>query len=114
MRKLTKNELIELRACKEMDNAQIEFFTRAKRMYSDDPEAVAKIQKIEDLYNEVESMFDPDEPNSKASQAYTQSRIMYFGYVDELLREMGYTPKQKPKPNDIFDILENLFGKQDE
>ena len=26
MRKLTKNELIELRACKQMDNGQQEFF----------------------------------------------------------------------------------------
>ena len=114
MRKLTKNELIELRACKEMDNAQMEFFQRAKRMYQDDPDAVAKLDELEKMYQEVEDLFNAEDPNSKASQAYDQARNMYYGKADSLLEEMGYTPKPEAKPNDIFDVLERRFGKPDE
>ena len=89
MRKLTKNELIELRACKQMDNGQQEFFTRAKRMYA-------------------------NEEDSKTYQAYNQAQLLYFQKVDELLKEIGYTPKPKRVPNDIFDVLEDMFGKPDE
>ena len=39
MRKLTKNEIIELRACKDMDDGRMEFFKRARKFYEDDPDA---------------------------------------------------------------------------
>ena len=114
MRKLTKNELIELRACKEIDNGEQEFYTRAKRMYEGDEEALALIQKAEDLLHEVRSMDPYAYGDSKGFQAYSQAQVLYLQHVDGLLKEMGYTPKPKKQPNDIFDILEEMFGAPDE
>lgn len=114
MRKLTKNELIELRACKQMDNGQQEFFTRAKRMYADEADALARITEVEDMFHEVDAMDASSDGDSKTYQAYNQAQLLYFQKVDELLKEIGYTPKPKRVPNDIFDVLEDMFGKPDE
>ena len=114
MRKLTKNELIELRACKEMDNAQEEFFTRAKRMYAGDTEALAKISETENLFREVSALDNTNDGDSKTYQGYNQANLTFLEKVDSLLQDMGYVPKPKPAPNDIFDILEEMFGTPDE
>ena len=114
MRKLTKNELIELRACKQMDNGQQEFFTRAKRMYANEEDALARITEVEDMFHEIDAMDESTEGDAKAYEAYDQAQLLYYQKVDELLKEIGYTPKPKRVPNDIFDVLEDMFGKPDE
>ena len=51
MRKLTKNELIELRACKQMDNGQQEFFTRDLRYLSEPAESALRfIEHLRDAF----------------------------------------------------------------
>ena len=116
MRKLTKNELIELRACKQMDNGQQEFFDRAKRMYAGDEEALKQIIETEDLFHEMVAMDETaaTDGDSKTNQAYNQANLLYIQKVDALLKDIGYTPKPKRVPNDIFDVLEDMFGKPDE
>ena len=88
MRKLTHNEVIELRACKEMDNGRMEFFDRAERMYQDDPAAMKRLKELRDMYLSVQDI--PFE-NGSAYGAYMKSMEMYFNYMDELLADMGYT-----------------------
>ena len=114
MRKLTKNELVELRACKDMDNPQYEFFTRAKRMYDGDEEAIGKLNKVKDLFIEVEEMAASQDGGSKSAQGYAEAQALCRSYANELLKEMGFTQAPKRQPNDIFDVLEDLFGKPDE
>ncbi|MBQ9420434.1 MAG: hypothetical protein IJU30_01575 [Lachnospiraceae bacterium] len=111
MRKLTKNELIELRACKDMDNSRIEFFDRAARMYADDPEAVKKIQDLKKMYLDVKDMEDQDMGSVRAME---MSQNMYFDHVDALLNEMGYTAKKvEERKGDLIDVLKDYFGRKD-
>ena len=114
MRKLTKNELIELRACKQMDNGHQEFFDRAKRMYAGEEDALAEIKETEDLFHEVIAMDPSADSGSKAYEAYNEAHLLLQQKVKVLLEEIGYTPKPKRVPNDIFDILEDMFGRPDE
>ena len=92
MRKLSHNEVIELRSCKEMDNGRIEFFTRAMRMYADDPEALKKLEDLKSLYLSVEEIPFMD---IEAYGAYMKSMEMYYNRMDEMLAEMGYTAQDK-------------------
>lgn len=89
MRKLTHNEVVELRSCKHMDNGKLEFFNRAIRMYEDDPEAVEKLEELRKLYFDIQEI-----PfiNNSAYGAYMKSMEMYFSQMDVILAEMGYTP----------------------
>ena len=110
MRKLTKNEVIELRACKDMDHGREEFFTRAARMYADDPEAVEKINKLRSMLEDVRTMANEQEGSVRSLE---MSQRMYFEYVDELLNEMGYTGKPvEEKKEDLIDVLKGIFGKK--
>lgn len=111
MRKLTKNEVIELRACKDMDNGQIEFFDRAARMYQDDPEAVDKIQKLKKMRLDIKEMADKD---MSSVRSWEMSLNMYYEYVDTLLEEMGYTGKPvEEKKQDLLEVLKDFFSKKD-
>ena len=92
MRKLTRNEVLELRACKGMDNGHLEFFERAERFYADDPEALERLEKMRHLYMEVEDIPFED---IGAYGAYMKSTEMYYQYMDSLLSEMGYTSKDE-------------------
>ena len=110
MRKLTKNEVVELRACKDMDHGREEFFTRAARMYADDPEAVEKINKLRSMLEDVRTMANEQEGSVRSLE---MSQRMYFEYVDELLKEMGYTGKPvEEKKEDLIDVLKGIFGKK--
>ena len=110
MRKLTKNEVVELRACKDMDHGREEFFTRAARMYADDPEAVEKINKLRSMLEDVRTMANEQEGSVRSLE---MSQRMYFEYVDELLNEMGYTGKPvEEKKEDLIDVLKGIFGKK--
>lgn len=88
MRKLTRNEVIELRACKEMENGRMEFFNRAVRFYEDDPETVKRLQELKEMYISVADI--PFE-NTGAYGAYMKSMEMYYDYMDKMLADMGYT-----------------------
>lgn len=90
MRKLTQNEVIELRACKEMDDGRMEFFKRARKFYEDDPEAVARVNEMEDIYTSVQEI---PFMNGSAYGAYMKSMEMYYQKMDDLLKDMGYTSK---------------------
>ena len=88
MRKLTHNEVVELRSCKYMEDGRNEFFVRAIRMYAEDPEAVAKLEELRTLYYDVQEI---PFMNSGAYGAYMKSMEMYYSRMDEMLAEMGYT-----------------------
>ena len=92
MRKLTHNEVIELRACKQMDNGRMEFFDRAERFYADDPETVKRLEELRDMWKSVEAI---PELNNAAYGAYMKSMEMYFQHMDVMLAEMGYTASDK-------------------
>ena len=110
MRKLTKNEVIELRACKDMDNGREEFFQRAARMYADDPETVEKIKKMQGLLKDVREMQDEQDGSVRSLEL---ARNMYFDYVDKLLDEMGYTAKPvEEKKEDLIDVLKARLTKK--
>ncbi|MBQ7174628.1 MAG: hypothetical protein IJR62_04115 [Lachnospiraceae bacterium] len=107
MRKLTKNEVIELRACKDMDHAREEFFARAARMYADDPEAVARIEKMETMMHDIREMANEQEGSVRSLE---MSRNMYFDYVDQLLEDMGYSAKpDEEKKEELIDVLKGIF-----
>jgi len=111
MRKLTKNEVIELRACKDMDNGQMEFFDRAARMYADDPEALAKMDKLRKMRLNIKEMADKD---ASSVRSWEMSMTMYYEHVDELLEEMGYTGKPvEEKKADLIDVLKDFFSHRD-
>ncbi len=88
MRKLTHNEVVELRSCKNMENGRMEFFNRAERMYADDPDTVKRLEELREMYLSVQEI-----PflNGGAYGAYMKSMEMYYNYMDEILAEMGYT-----------------------
>ena len=88
MRKLTRNEVIELRSCKEMENGALEFFDRAIRMYGDDPETEKRLKDLKDMYLSVQ---DIPLMNGSAYNAYIKSMGMYYEYMDQMLADMGYT-----------------------
>ena len=88
MRKLSHNEILELRACKNMDNGRSEFFVRCKDFYKDDAEATERISKLEDLYENVSEI---PSTNTSAYGAYMKSLEMYYKQMDEFLAEVGYT-----------------------
>ncbi len=88
MRKLTRNEVIELRSCKQMDNGRMEFFARAIRFYQDDPETVKRLEELRELRKELTDI--PFE-NVGAYGAYMKTQEMYYDYMDKILSEMGYT-----------------------
>ena len=88
MRKLTHNEVVELRSCKEMENGRIEFFNRAERMYADDAETLKRLEELKDMYLSVQEI---PFMNGGAYGAYMKSMEMYYSYMDEMLADMGYT-----------------------
>ena len=88
MRKLTHNELVELRSCKDMENGRMEFFTRAERMYADDPEAVKRLEELREMYLSIQEI---PFMNGFAYGAYMKSMEMYYNHMDEMLADMGYT-----------------------
>ena len=90
MRKLTRNEVIELRSCKTMDNGRMEFFDRAIRFYADDPETVERLKDLKDLYLSIQ---DIPLMNGSAYGTYMKSMEMYFDRMDQMLNDMGYTKK---------------------
>ena len=97
MRKLTHNEVVELRACKEMEDGRMEFFRRAERMYADDEAAVKRLEELKDMYLSVQEI-----PflNGGAYGAYMKSMEMYYNYMDEMLADMGYTAHDEDEEND--------------
>ena len=88
MRKLTHNEVIELRACKEMENGRLEFFNRAERMYADEPDTIKRLEELKDMYLSVQEI---PFMNGSAYGAYMKSMEMYYNYMDQMLADMGYT-----------------------
>ena len=88
MRKLTHNEVVELRACKEMENGRLEFFNRAERMYADEPDTIKRLEELKDMYLSVQEI---PFMNGSAYGAYMKSMEMYYNYMDQMLADMGYT-----------------------
>ena len=88
MRKLTHNEVIELRSCKEMEDGRMEFFKRAERMYEDEPETVKRLEELREMYLSIQEI---PFMNGSAYGAYMKSMEMYFNYMDVMLADMGYT-----------------------
>ena len=88
MRKLTHNEVIELRACKVMEDGRMEFFRRAERMYADETDTVKRLEELREMYLSIQEI---PFMNSSAYGAYMKSMEMYYNYMDEMLADMGYT-----------------------
>ena len=88
MRKLTHNEVVELRACKEMENGRLEFFNRAERMYADEPNTIKRLEELKGMYLSVQEI---PFMNGSAYGAYMKSMEMYYNYMDQMLADMGYT-----------------------
>ena len=88
MRKLTHNEVVELRACKEMENGRLEFFNRAERMYADEPDTIKRLEELKGMYLSVQEI---PFMNGSAYGAYMKSMEMYYNYMDQMLADMGYT-----------------------
>ncbi len=108
MRKLTYNEIVELRACKDMVNGQAEFFSRAKRMYADDPAAMKKLDEMDAMRLDIEKIL---ENNEGAVGAYAKSTEMYYHSMDELLAEMGYSAKPvEEKHRDLLGLFRNYLN----
>ena len=88
MRKLSYNEVVELRACKGMENGHLEFFDRVARFYEGDEDTLHRIEKLRKLYQEVETIPSFD---IGAYGAYMKTMEMYYGYMDRFLADIGYT-----------------------
>ncbi len=92
MRKLTRNEVLELRACKGMENGRMEFFDRAEKFYADDQDALDRLDILRELRKEIDAI--PDS-NTGAYGAYMKTTEMYYSYMDDMLKDMGYTAEDE-------------------
>ncbi|MDD6283666.1 MAG: hypothetical protein PUA70_09695 [Oribacterium sp.] len=117
MRKLTHNEIIELRACKYMDNPRQELYTRLERFYADDPEALKEFKELQELAKEVEFLPNTDDTNSKVSQAYSQSNHVYFERMRDMLLSLGYTPEaaeeDEGKRRSVWELVGEVLNNYD-
>ncbi|HAT02307.1 MAG TPA: hypothetical protein DCS54_03385 [Oribacterium sp.] len=118
MRNLTHDEIVELRACKDMLDPRKQLYARLKRFFADDSQALAEIEKLENLAKEVEALPEgQDITNSKSSQAHSQSSHMYFKALQSFLEGIGYTPERdKEVANDnksLWDYIWDSLTKYD-
>ncbi len=116
MRQLTHNEIVELQACKYMDNPQMEFFSRIERMMEGDEEALAEIKKLLDQYLSINEIL---KNNPAAFGSEQKSRAIYYEAMDEFLAKVGYEEYdpmeemgEKKEKKSIADLLNEWYGKK--
>ena len=116
MRQLTHNQIVELQACKRMDNPQMEFFSRIEKMMDGDEEALAEIKKLLDQYLSINEIL---KSNPAAFGAEQKSKANYYQAMDEFLAKVGYEEydpaeemEMKKAKKGILEILNEWYGKK--
>ena len=83
MKKLNKEEILTLQNFKNKENGPYKFFDELEKIYSGDLETIKKIKELKDMRKVVELEID-------SWPAYSKSIQMYYNYMDEFLKEIGY------------------------
>ena len=116
MRQLTHNQIVELQACKRMDNPQMEFFSRIEKMMDGDEEALTEIKKLLDQYLSINEILNS---NPAAFGAEQKSKAIYYQAMDEFLAKVGYEEydpaeemEMKKAKKGILEILNEWYGKK--
>ncbi len=102
MRQLTHNQIVELQACKRMDNPQME--------------ALTEIKKLLDQYLSINEIL---KSNPAAFGAEQKSKANYYQAMDEFLAKVGYEEydpaeemEMKKAKKGILEILNEWYGKK--
>ena len=105
MRKLTEQEVLELRAFKTMENGDELFWDRLAEIYSDDIEALDRIHFEKRYLYSVKCI-------PLAYQSYGKSLAAYLETVDEFNAQIGYTDEEPDpeKPDEFLETIAERFG----
>lgn len=104
MRKLTEEEVLELRKCKHILNGDMIFWEKMAGFYKDDPEALERIdfeKKYLQCLNAIPYSYN----------AHWKTQKTYFATVDEFNALAGYTGAGEHKKEYENCLLEEIAAK---
>lgn len=82
MRKLSKSEVDELRSFKGVKGGRELFFDKIEQIYSDDKDILIDIHKCRSMHDSLEFI--------ESYPAFMKSQEMFYNYMDDLLKKIGY------------------------
>ncbi|MCR4669044.1 MAG: hypothetical protein K5774_06740 [Clostridia bacterium] len=105
MRKLTEEEVLELRTYKTKENGDELYWDRLAEIYADDIEALDKIHFEKRYLYSVKCI-------PLAYQSYGKTLEAYLETVDEFNKEIGYTDEapDPDKPDEFLGTIAERFG----
>ena len=105
MRKLTEEEVKELRTYKTKDNGEELYWDRLAEIYSDDIEALDRIHFEKRYLYSLKCI-------PVSYQSYGKTLKAYLASVDEFNKEIGYTdaPRSAEAPDNFLEMIAARFG----
>lgn len=103
MRKLTENEIKDLRQYKNKPDGDMLYWEHLDKIYKDDKDALSKIQFLKQYLLGVKSI-----PFGYASRDKTERT--YMDAVDAFNAEIGYTPEEDNTEDCLLEEIAARFG----